>query len=302
MATMSKGTNDPLLVFAQVVDAGSFSAAARQLGLTTSALSRQVSRLECELGVRLLNRTTRSLSPTEVGKEVYAGAAQIAATLRSLRSLAGAQGGEACGLLRLSAPVVFGQTWLAPRLAGFLERYPGVSLEVGLCDRMVDLVEEGIDVAVRITRELAPGWIARPLMQVRFILVASPSYVLRHALPERPEDLSGHACLHLGYGEFGGQWFMSRGLERVEVAVRTRLCINNSAALVAAALAGAGLALVPEFAATAALERGELNGVLSDWQFAEPYAATAYAVWLPGKHTPLKLRAFLDYFTTTGPA
>ncbi|MBI2381437.1 MAG: LysR family transcriptional regulator [Gammaproteobacteria bacterium] len=299
---MSEPNAEALRVFAQVVESGSFSSAARHLGLTTSAVSRQVSRLERELGARLLNRTTRSLSPTELGREVHAGARQVGEILRALRSLAGAQAGEARGLLRLSAPVVFGQAWLAPRLPGFLDRFPGIGLELSLTDRMVDLAEEGIDLALRITRQPAPGWIARPLMAVRYVLVASPAYLERRGLPERPEALTEHACLHLGYGEFGGEWSLYRGEERVAVSVCTRLRINNSAALVAAAQAGAGLALVPQFAAEAALARGELCPVLGDWRFEPPYAATVHAVWLPGKHMPLKLRAFLDHFAAEGSA
>ncbi|PWF46636.1 LysR family transcriptional regulator [Massilia glaciei] len=284
-----------MAVFAQVVDRGGFSAAARQLGLTTSAVSRHVSRLEAHLGGRLLHRTTRSLTTTELGLEVHAGCTRMLSAAREIESLAGTYSARPNGILRITAPVVFGQVWLAPKLSHFLDLFPEVDVRLTLVDRTVDLIEEGVDVAIRISRELAPGLAARPLCEMRYVLVASPAYVARNGLPDRPEVLQEHRCIYLGYGAFGEQWTLQRDDERIGVRVPSRLTINNSAAILATVEAGGGIGLVPDFAAHAALGEARVQQVLGDWDFCEPYAGTVHAVYIPGRHLALKVRVLIDY-------
>lgn len=297
-----------MAIFAQVVDSGGFSAAARHLGLTTSAVSRHVSRLEAYMGGRLLQRTTRSVSLTELGGQVHAACVRMLNTAREIHALAGSYSARPNGVVRISAPVVLGQLWLAPLLPAFLERYPEVDVRLSLVDRNVDLIEEGIDLAIRISSELAPGLAARPLGPMRYVLVAAPAYLAARGVPATPQELPGHRCNYLGYARFGAAWTMRRAAgagmdaaaETVSIRVPSRLTINNSAALMAVVEAGGGIGLVPDFSARAALAQGRVVQVLSDWTFDEPYAGTAHAVYMPGPHLALKVRVMIDYLVAEG--
>jgi DNA-binding transcriptional LysR family regulator len=285
-----------MAAFALVVESGSFSAAARQSGTTTSAVSRQVARLEAHLGERLLLRTTRALSLTELGQQVYDATTRMLAGAREVQALAGSYGKGPNGLLRVSAPVVFGQTWLAPRLAGFLVAYPEVDVRLTLADRPIDLIEDGVDVAVRIAAKLAPGLAARPLCTFRYILVASPAYLQRCGMPMTPAALTDHDCCHLGHGRFGTLWTFTGKGGRVSIDVTGRSTINNSAAIVALASAGGCVGLVPEFAAVEGIASGQLRRILPEWELDEPYTGTVHFVYTPGRHVALKIRAFIDHF------
>jgi DNA-binding transcriptional LysR family regulator len=289
-----------MAIFAQVVDSGGFSAAGRQLELTTSAVSRHVSRLEAHMGGRLLQRTTRSLSLTELGQQVYAACSRMVSTAREVHALAGSYSARPNGVIRVSAPIVLGQVWLAPKLPGFLARYPEVNVELQLVDRKIDLIEEGVDLAIRIATELAPGLVARPLGPVRYVLVATPRYLQAHGEPQVPQDLPLHQCSYLGYARFGEAWSMRRDGEAVNVHVPSRLTINNSAALMAVVEADGGIGLVPDFTARAALAQQRVRQVLPEWEFDAPYAGTVHAVYMPGPHLALKVRAFIDYLLEEG--
>ncbi|MGO4331312.1 LysR family transcriptional regulator [Cupriavidus sp. 2TAF22] len=286
-----------MAVFARVVECGSFSAAARQLGMTPSAVSRHVTRLEAAIGGSLLQRTTRAFALTELGQAVHAACARMVAAAQEVDTLAGAYGAAPQGLLRVTAPVVFGQAWLAPLLPALLDRYPQLDLQLTLADRLVDLVEEGVDVAIRIARELAPGLAARPLRPVRYRLVAAPGWLARHGTPQEPAALATHRCIYLGYGAFGERWSLRRKDDGQAVSLRIppRVTLNNSMAIVAMAEAGGGIGLVPDFSAAAALASGRLAAVLDGWEILEPYVGTAYAVYTPTRHLAPKVRAFVDH-------
>lgn len=284
-----------MAIFAQVVDSAGFSAAARRLGLTTSAVSRHVARLEAQLGGRLLHRSTRSLALTELGQQVYEGSSRMLSSAREIHALAGSYSARPNGVIRLTAPIVFGQVWLAPRLPGFLAKYPEVDLQLTLVDRNVDLIDEGIDLAIRIARELAPGLAARPLCDLRYVLVAAPAYLAQHGAPATPEALPEHACIYLGYARFREDWRLKKGREEVSIKMPTRFTINNSAAILAAVQAGGGIGLIPDFAAASALQEGRVQQVLPEWEFQEPYTGSVHAVYVPGKHLALKVRALIDY-------
>jgi DNA-binding transcriptional LysR family regulator len=288
-----------MMVFAQVVEGGGFSAAARQLGVEASSVSRSVARLEKHLGARLLHRTTRAIALTEVGEQVHAACASIALTARGIQSLASQFQAAPRGTLRLSAPVAFGQLWLAPRLAGFMDACTEVDLRVTLVDRPVDLLEDGVDLAIRIADDLPPGLAARRLFAVRYVLVASPDYLERHGTPQAPADLAAHRCMYLGYGAFGATWSLHRGSEAATVTVASRITLNNSIAIAAAAETGAGIGLVPDFSARSGLEAGRLAEVLSDWRLGAPYQRDVSALYQPGPHVPHKIRAFIDYLVDT---
>jgi len=305
-----------MAVFVQVADSASFTAAARHLGLTTSAVSRHVTRLEAQLGGRLLQRTTRSVRLTELGEQVYAGCARMLTTAREVHTLAGSYRARPNGLVRVTAPVVFGQVWLAPRLPGFLSRFPEVSVQLSLVDRNVDLVEDGVDLAIRIARELSPGLTARTLCTMRYVLVASPGYQARRGLPAHPDELAGHDCIYLGYGAFGDTWTLhpasqgatpaarkrasrstraAQASDAVQVKVSGRASVNNSIAILEMVQAGGGIGLVPDFTASAALNEGRVVRVLPAWEFGAPYTGTVHVVYMPTPHLPLKTRALIDY-------
>jgi DNA-binding transcriptional LysR family regulator len=284
-----------MAMFVQVVDAGSFSEAARQLGITTSALSRHVSRLESHLGARLLHRTTRSLALTELGQQVHAGSSRMLAAAREVQALAGSYSERPNGVIRVSAPIVLGQMWLAPRLPRFLELYPDTEVRLTLTDRTVDLIEEGEDLAIRIAQDLAPGLAARLLLRMRYVLVATPAYLAAHGAPSTPADLAAHRCIGLRHAELGREWRMRRGAEAMPVALSARCSINNSAAVLAAVEAGGGIGMLSDFAARAALDAGRVTQVLADWEADEQHTRGVHAVYLPGRHLALKIRAFIDY-------
>ncbi|KAG9577080.1 hypothetical protein KCV01_g17182, partial [Aureobasidium melanogenum] len=286
---------EEMAVFAQVVDSGGFSAAARQLGMTVPSVSRHVSRLEKHLGERLLLRSTRAHALTEIGREVYTACQALVGQAREVHAIADRFGAGPSGLLRVSAPIVFGETWLAPRLPGFLDAHPDVRLHVSLVDGLVDLIDEGVDVALRIAQEPHPGLASRPLLPMRHILVASPAYLDRHGAPATPSALTGHRCIYLGYGRFGPHWRFMRGDATEEVDIRHVATINNSAAILGMVEAHGGIGLVPDFTARASLAQGRVRLVLADWRLDAPYTGLVQATYTPGRHLALKVRAFIDY-------
>ncbi len=317
---------DEMVVFARVVDSGGFTAAARVLGLTNSAVSRSVARLESQLGARLLNRTTRSVSLTELGAEVYPGCARLAQTAREVQALAGRYALTPQGRVRVSAPTVFGEVWLAPLLPAFLARWPQVQVDLTLIDRLVDLVDEGHDLALRITRPgaVAPGLVARVLMDMRYVLVATPDYLRRHGAPSEPAGLEGHACIGLdfppledrlvfgpadGHGAAAGGpapvEAQAQAQVQVQVEVRCPLRVNNSNAILATVEAGLGIGIVPDFAAAAGLRARRLKAVLPRWPLAGAYAPrVVHAVYTPTRHLPAKVRVLIDHLAAaaSGPA
>ncbi len=254
------------------------------------------------MGGRLLQRTTRSLSLTELGAQVHAGCVRMLASAREVHALAGRYSTQPTGVIRVTAPIVFGQMWLAPRLPGFLAQYPDVDVHLTLVDRTVDLIEEGEDLAIRIARELAPGLAARPLCAMTYVLVASPAYLDANGAPGSPLALAAHRCICLRHSELGGSWSMQRGAETASVAVQTRVTINNSAAVMAAVEADGGIGLVSDFAAKAALDSGRVRQVLADWQVGDPHRRMIHAVYVPGRHIALKIRALIDYLAASGSA
>jgi len=291
---------DEMVVFSKVVELRSFTEAARLLGLTGSAVSRSVGRLEAHFGSKLLHRTTRAVSPTELGLEVYSGCSLIAQTAREVKAIAGRYATAPVGRLTVSAPIVFGQRWLSPRLGDFLDRWPDVQVQLTLTDRMVDLVEEGFDIALRISTALPPGLVARPLLTTTYQLVASPDYLRTHGAPATPAELAEHGCILLGYGGFNGDLLLRNDTEQASVKVQGRLAVNNGAAILSAAEAGLGIGLLPDFTAAASLQTGTVIRVLPDWQLLGAYSERKiHAVYSPTRHLPQKVRAFIDHLASS---
>lgn len=288
-----------LMTFARVVDAGGFTAAARQMGITTSAASRSVTRLEWQLGLRLLNRTTRSLTPTDAGRQIVARCAVLADTLREVQALAGEHVATPMGHLRVSAPVVLGQVWLVPRLPAFLGQWPGVKLDLVLEDRQVDLVEEGIDVAIRIASALPEGVVARHLFDMRYVIVASPRYLRGRKVTAQAASLAALDWIHLAYGPFGNQLDLeAKGRRRLAVQMAARVTVSNTQAMLELVKAGVGVGVMPEFTAAKALEQGDVVQLLADWQLGGAYSPRPVsAVHASNRFVPKKVRTFIDHLT-----
>ena len=283
-----------MAAFAHVVHYGGFSQAARILGVEPSSVSRSVARLEKSLGAKVLVRNTRSLALTELGSKVYGECEKLLSAARGVADLAGRYSASPMGLLRVSAPVVLGQLWLAPLLARFMAACPDVDLQLSLSDQLVDLIDGQIDVAVRIAAELPQGYAARRLFDVAYLLVASPAYLAAHPGLDHPDQLGAHTCLHLGYGAFGPVWPFRRGEDSAKVTVPSRYAINNSQALCTALEDGAGLGVVPDFTARAALAAGRLVHVFPDWTLDGTYARAVFAIHAAGPQVAPKVRAFVD--------
>lgn len=286
-------------VFVRVADKGGFAAAARDLGLTTSSVSRHVSRLEAHLGGQLMHRTSRASALTELGEQAYVACSSMVAAAREVYALAGSYSERPGGVLRISAPIVLGEMWLASRIGGFLAAYPQVHARLMLNDRLVDLLEDGFDLALRISDELPLSAAARRLGTFRYVLVGQPAYLQIRGVPATPQELASHACIHLGYGAYENTWELCRDGVTTRIDVNTPSTINNSAAIVAMVESGAGIGLVPEFAARALIAAGRLQRVLPQWDVVNGYNRTVNVIYLPGRFLPLKIRAFIDYLVTT---
>ena len=284
-----------MAIFARVVEAKGFSAAALQLGLTKSAVSKQVSRLEESLGARLLNRTTRALSLTEAGGAVYEHCARLAAAGEEAKLAAHRLAASPRGTLRVSASVAFGRLHVAPAMQDFLAAYPETRVQLVLADRMVDLADEGFDLAIRIADRLGDNLVARPLAPVRFVVCAAPEYLARHGRPRNPAELTRHNCLFYGPGALEDIWRFRGPAGNLKVRVRGNFEVNSSEALREAMLQGMGISVAPTFAVGPDLRAGRLRAILTRQPVIGPYDKV-YAVYLPNRRLLPKVRAFIDFF------
>ncbi len=290
-------------MFVQVVRAESFSEAARRLGLTPSSVSRTIGSLEDALGVRLLNRTTRRLQLTEAGQVYFEHAVRIAGELDQARRAVVELQTVPRGLLRVTAPSAFGRVHVAPLLPEFLRRHPEVEIELLTSDQVVDLVEEGMDVAVRIGALPDSTLVARRLAPVVRVICASPQYLARHGAPASPEALREHQCLTFRFNTAGSLWRPGSNVWRLsdgdtvhEIQVTGRMRANNPDSLVQAALEGLGLVLMPRWLVSDELRAGALETVLEGYQVSPSAIESAiYAVYPSSRHVSPKLRAFIDH-------
>ena len=279
-------------VFAAVVEAGSFAGAADKLDLSRGMATRYVAQIEAHLGVRLLNRTTRRLSLSEAGSDAYQRATQILAMVEEAETSAAQEASVPRGTLRVSAPVAFGARHLGGAITEYLERHPEVVIDMSLNDRVVDLVEEGFDLAVRVAARIDPGLVARKLTRARIVACASPGYLKKHGAPKSPAELAHHNCIAYTYSSLQNDWrFRKKGVERT-VKVSGNLRGNNGDFLVNAAVAGLGVVIQPTFLAFEALRRKHLVRILPDWEADE---LSVYAVYPHRKFLPPKVRSFVDF-------
>jgi DNA-binding transcriptional LysR family regulator len=285
-------TLEGMRTFATVVAEGSFSGAAERLDRSPQLVSKYVAQLEARLGVRLLNRSTRRLSITEAGQAYFDRCRQIVAEVDELESAVGDLSRAVRGTLRINAPMTFGMHHLTPAIAAFQDEHPDLEVELALDDRVVDVVSEGFDLAVRITRLDASSLVARPLAPVRLVVCAAPAYLDTRGYPETPRDLAAHDCLGYTYWAGRDTWRFESDAGVEEVQVGGRFSANNGDALRMAALAGHGLIMQPTFIVGDDLRNGRLVPLLPGHTVAplKVYAVYAHRQYLSGK-----VRAFVDF-------
>ncbi|MCK9531028.1 MAG: LysR family transcriptional regulator [Gammaproteobacteria bacterium] len=284
---------EALNVFAAVVDAGSFSAAAGRLNLAKSVVSRRVAELEAHLGVQLLHRTTRRLALTDAGHELHRRAVAILAELGEAEQAVSAGRAALHGRVRLAAPLSFGLLHLNPALTAFAERHPGVMLDVDLNDREVNMLEEGFELAVRIGHLEDSSLVARPLAPIRTLLCASPGYLARHGTPREPRDLAHHQGLVYANVPEAQQWRFTDAQGRtVSVRLPVRMRANNGDMLLEGAAAGLGIVATPTFIAYRAILEGRLVPLLPQYRLP---AIHAYAVYPSRRFLPERVRALVAF-------
>jgi len=282
-----------LRAFVNVVELGSFAEAGRKLRLSRSAISKYVGELERDLGVQLLNRTTRQASPTETGQAYYERALGVLADLDAADQAATQLQSTPRGLLRVNAPMSFGTIKLGPVIADFMERYPDMQIQLVLTDEQVDPVQEGLDVTLRIAELEPSSLIARKLGDIERVVCASPGYFKKHGKPKTPADLRQHECLTYGFLSTGNQWKFT-GPDGADqwIAPKWSLCVNNAEVLRDATVKGRGVTVLPVFLAESELKSGALVTVLDAFK---PPQLSLYAIYPATRHLSVKVRLFIDF-------
>ena len=286
------GRLDELEAFVKVVEVESFSEAARQLGISKSYVSKQVSRLEDRLGARLLNRTTRQLMLTDVGATFYERCTMVLGELEEAELAVNDLQSRPRGTLRISVPMSFGVQYLSPLIAQFMRAHPDLHIELSLSDRVVDIIDEGFDLAVRIGHLKDSSLIARKLVNIGSRVAASPEYIEKFGRPERPEDLKQHNCLRYAYQSTGTVWRFARDAQDTSVKVTGSLSANNGHTLLDAGRHGIGIVRLPDFFITEDLNAGRLLHLLPEW---DCDSGAIWALYPHNRHLSAKVRLFVDF-------
>lgn len=282
-------------VFVKVVEHGSFARAAERMNMSTSAVSRHVAELEAHLDTRLLNRTTRRISLTESGQAFYERTLQLLADLEEAEAVASSGTARPRGTIRLTCSINFGVRFIAPAIGSFQARFPEVRFDVSVSDRFVDLVEEGLDLAIRIGDIGNANLIARKIGEMQLVCCASPAYLKQHGSPRRPEDLTRHNCLTYEYAPVRNQWpFLEKHGGDLKVRVAGSVHGNNGEILAAIAAEGTGIAFEPDFIVNPFIEAGKLTPILKNFL---PAPSSVYAIYPSRRHLSAKVRAFVDFLT-----
>ncbi|MDY7019816.1 MAG: LysR family transcriptional regulator [Cyanobacteriota bacterium] len=287
--------------FALVVETGSFSEASRQLGLAVSSVTRQVNALETMLHTQLTNRSTRSITLTPRGRRYYEKVVQILQDVEAANLSVAEQDEVPRGLLRVSVPVALGRLYIAPRIRDFLIQYPEIQLNLTLSDGLANLVDEQLDVVIRLGNLERSGatWLVRKLASYTRKVCGSPAYFQQYGQPKHPEDLVNHNCLCFSYSTGYEIWRFKRGEEVCEVKVKGSLVVNNSEVLRQVCLEGLGLILMPTWLIGEDIRAGLLQPVLNDFQF-YPHLdmdTGIYALYLPNRRHSLRVQTFIDFLT-----
>lgn len=284
-------------LFLRLVERGSFSAAAKDLRIKQSTASKWIAELEAQLGVSLIERTTRRLHVTEAGRRFAARAAEVLSSFDSITGELREASPEPTGRIRLSLPVVFGRRFVVPIVVEFLNKFPKVEAELALNDRYVNLVEEGFDVAVRIGTPVDTSARARKLADTRRRVVASPGYVTTHGQPETPRDLSAHQCILFRNATADATWrFSHRRHAEAAVSVKGRTAADNSDAILQLARSGLGIALLADWLVEEDLRVGTLVSLLDEY---DPPPAPIFALTPPGRYTTAPVRMLIEHLVSS---
>ncbi len=284
---------DSMRAFTEVVDHSGFAAAGRHMGQSRSVVNKLVAQLEQDLGVQLLQRTTRRVSPTDMGRAYYERCVDILAEVAAAELAVSQLQTEPKGTLRMNAPMSFGTLHLASAIAHFMHRYPDIQVQMTLSDRFIDLIEEGFDVTLRIAEvDQEEALISHEIAPIRRVLCASADYLSKRGIPTHPDDLHQHDCLKYGHLATGSKWHLNGPDGRCTVPLKCRCYSNNGEVLKAGAIAGVGIALLPTFIVGDALKSGALTTVLSDYCPTQLSACLCYAA---NRHLSTKIQLLTDF-------
>ena len=289
---------ESMRAFVEVVNHSGFAAAGRQMDQSRSVVNKLVAQLEKDLGVQLLQRTTRRVSPTDMGRAYYERCVDISAEVTAAELAVSQMQAEPKGTLRINAPMSFGTMHLAAAIAHFMHRYPDIQVQMTLSDRFIDLIEEGFDVTLRIAEETTEeSLISHAIAPIHRVLCAAPRYLEAHGTPVHPDDLRQHQCLRYGHLATGSKWHLIGPDKKYAVPIKCRCYSNNGEVLREGAIAGVGIALLPTFIVGEALKSGALTTVLCDYY---PTPLTAKLCYAANRHLSTKIQlltAFLqDWF------
>ena len=286
---------EAMRVFCSVIEAGGFAPAADRMGLSTSAVSRHVAQLEAHLNVRLLNRTTRRMSPTDEGFAYFERCTQLLADLEETEASVSGEARQPQGRLRLTAPIALATLRLAPAFAAFSRQYPEITLDILLSDNVADFAEEGLDLAIRVGRVGSENLVARHIGETALLAAAAPDYLARTGTPLSPDDLTHHQCLTYTYSSIGNQWsFEDKDGKPVMTRIGGPINANNGMLLAEIAAAGGGIAFAPCFILQPLIDSGRLQRVLPDW--GAPRLAI-HAVYPTRRHLSAKVQAMTAFLT-----
>lgn len=279
--------------FTEVVNHSGFAAAGRHLGQSRSVINKLVAQLEKDLGVQLLQRTTRRVSPTDMGRAYYERCVEILAEVRAAELSITQMQAEPKGSLRINAPMSFGTLHLAEAIAAFMQRYPDIQVQMTLSDRFIDLIEEGFDVTFRISEPVAEeSLIEHAIAQANLVICAAPSYLQKYGTPTHPDELINHSCLKYGHLATDSKWQLIGPERKYTVPIKCRCYSNNGEVLRESAIAGVGIALLPTFIAGDALKRGQLVQILDNYCLAPLSARLCYAT---NRHLSTKIQLLTSF-------
>jgi LysR family transcriptional regulator for bpeEF and oprC len=288
-----------ILAFVRTAEARNFTKAAQQLGMTPSGVSKAISRLESQFKVRLFHRTSRSVTMTPEGTTFFERCRQIVSDLQDAEQLLSQARVAPQGVLRITLPLSVGRLHLARAIPEFVQRYPDITVEASLTDRLVDLVEEGYDLAVRMGKPPDSRVVARPLTLGKLVTCASPDYLKQHGTPRRPEDLVSHNCIRFVLPSTGRaqDWKFQRDAKRFSVSVSGNVALDHAEALVEAALAGTALIQISSFVTAPGIRRGDLKAVLTRYQVESP---SVWVMYPQNRHLTPRVRALVDFLVDWG--
>jgi len=284
-----------MVTFVKVVETSSFSETARQFGTTPSAISRAISRLEKALGTRLLQRTTRKLRISESGQAVYERCLDMVNAAQAVMESSEKFHSEPQGQIRMSVPKAVGHYLIHPYLPEFLRLYPKIDIQLLLEDRYVDLIEDQVDLAIRITEKPHDGLMGRKLLEIDHVICATPEYLSRFGTPQHPHDLKEHQCIYLGEQAIDSKWKFQQGNKNLSVHVKGRYAANHTGVRLDAALQHLGIASLPFFVANKVMKNKQLIQVLPNWYFKTYYSGGAWLLYPATKHLPPKLKVLIEF-------